>query len=283
MKRTVSVFVVMLSLITGPYAYAGTFMAGVKTWAALWDSGTLNQYEKFFEKTPNTTDISIKKNPGYGFLAGPAAGYTTDDGKWSFGAAFLALGRFKQTMITHDLYNGTVYEASSFDVRYTRMDFDASVNYIFTNWFKVFAGYKFQKYKTEAEMVYSSGTMKFEGTVKYDALVHMPAAGVGLSWPVNERLALGLQMGGMYVIPAYVDFKSKAQGATQMDESLYTKNSFGFNGEATATFMVFSGVIFQVGYRVQVFEFNATPSTIDGQTRGIDLTHGIVISAYALF
>jgi len=282
MKRIITGLFVMLFLALFSYAQAGSLMVGVKTWAALWDSGTLNQYEKVFEKTPDVTEVSITKNPGYGFLAGPAAGYTTDDGKWSFGAAFLALGRFRQTMITRDLNNGTDYEASSFDVRYKRMDFDASVNYIVTNWFKVFAGYKFQKYKTEADFVFSNGTARFEGTVEYDALVHMPAAGVGLSWPVNERLALGLQMGAMYVIPAYVDFTSKSGGATDMDERLYTRNSFGFNGEAAATFMVSGGVIAQLGYRVQIFEFNATPSTVSGQTKGTDLTHGIVISAFML-
>ena len=247
-------------------AHAGTFIAGAKSWFAFWESGMVNQYEELMKESLPLE--SFKKDTGKGFLAGPLLGYQSDDGKWSYGFAAMAISYFTQKMeATPDTGDPIKYDTSL-----RRMDFDLAVNYRINPYVKAIAGYKHQYYRLKVVMEEFSTI-----TETYTAHVSIPTAGIGLSYPLSNTLVGGLQLGVLYVIPS-VEMESDTRGSMKLD----AENSFGFNGEAAISYILTQSVILELGYRVQVYEYTANISNeFSGDTR--DLTHGVVVSAYYLF
>lgn len=246
--------------------YAGTFIAGAKSWFAFWESGVISQYEKRMKKF-NPDLKSIEKDPGMGFLAGPLLGYQADDGKWSFGLAAMAFSYFQQDMTGKQYSNPDI----EFDASLRRMDFDLAVNYRLNPYMKAIAGYKHQYYELELENKYVGFTET------YTANVSIPTIGIGFSYPLSNSLVAGLQLGILYVIPT-VEMENDMANSMELE----TENTFGFNGETAISYLVTQNLIIELGYRLQVYEYTANvPGDPAGDTT--DLTHGIVLSAYYLF
>ena len=256
---------IFMFFISSIDVYAGTFIAGAKSWFAFWESGVINQYEKRMKTS--TTIESIEKDPGKGFLAGPLIGYQADDGKWSFGLAIMAFSYFQQDMTGKETSGGGV----EFDASLRRMDFDLAANYRLNSYMKAIAGYKHQYSELDLENK-SAGFSE-----KYTAHVSIPTLGIGFSYPLSNSLVAGLQLGILYVIPS-VEVEYDAGGSMELE----TENSFGFNGETAISYLVTQNLIIELGYRLQVYEYTANvPGDPAGDTR--DLTHGVVVSAYYLF
>jgi len=249
-KRVLLTVLILVVFVAGNLS-AGTLLLGGKLWVAQWDPFVAQIWEWMYEDSGSGT-VDIEK--GRGFLIGPMIGYQGDS-PFSFSAA-LMYGPFKQKTDITDMG-----DTSSVDSELTRSDLDLAVSYALSDTFKLFAGYKFQKY---------SVTMETEwGTIEIDGTVHMPGGGASLAFPLSDTLLLGLQTGGFYVIPSFEE-----SGYREYD----MKNTFGFNAEANISYLLSPEWILQGGYRFQRFNVEF------GESEGIDETftdtfHGLTIGA----
>jgi len=230
-KRTsiIALAVTCIICVMPAQGRAGTFIVGAKTWTAMWDSWMGQNME---------ATAGGEAELGIGIMAGPVLGYQTDEGTWSVSAAIMALSYFKQKMEVPDGGGGTV----NMDADCRRMDFDFAVNYAFLTYFKVFAGYKLQTYKTEYTM-----TGLGAGTYTMKMMGHIPTVGLAAVYPLTDSLIAGIQAGFLYAV--LDDLKLEAPG--QPDDSMNMKNGLGFNAEIGLNYILMENVMIQGGFRYQ--------------------------------
>ena len=252
-KRVLVVALVLVVFVAGNVS-AGTLLLGGKLWVAQWDPFVAQIWEFIYE---NDGGYSVDIEKGKGFLVGPMIGYQGDS-PISFSAA-LMYGPFSQSTKVDD-----GFDSWTVDNELTRTDLDIAISYALNDTFKVFAGYKYQKYIVESTE--EGFTLELEGTV------HMPGAGAGFAIPVSDTVLLGLQAGGFYVISSFEDQAYEYE----------MENMFGFNAEANLSFLLSPQWIMQGGYRFQRFsvEFAETDAPDETFT---DTFHGLTIGAvYAI-
>ena len=269
-------WILAMSLLLQPAtSLAGTFIVGAKGWYTIWDSGILDWLEKDIGLSfqQNRVQFRADRDPGNGFLAGPLLGYLTDDGKWSVSVVPMVFSNFSQD------WNGTASAMTlQGDAELTRRDYDLAVTYKLSDHFKAFAGYKFQDMDLKFILVTTTILGSQTDTFDVEATAHIPSFGFGVALPLaRERVVVGGQAG---VLLPMMDLKVTDQNG--VTEDILPHPGLGFNAEATLTWQPVERMILQLGYRYQVFEFEARGP---GRTETItsrDITHGPTLSlAYA--
>lgn len=279
-KLIISVLSIHVFLFFPATSHAGTFLFGGKFWYAYWDSAVLNWFEKDitagFEFQGLNLDSDV--DTGKGYLTGPLVGYQTEDGTWSFSFAAMGFSDFDQDW---DGEAGTMMQLEA-DVDADRKDFDFAVNYSLAKhgetfsllkYLSVYAGYKYQKVDYDLKLKYNTllGDRSFK--YKLDADVHMPTVGLGIVYPVLDKLALGLQ-GGIGI--ALIDLDLKDPNGDTFDIS--PDASIVYTGELTISYVPIKHLILQAGFRAQAWYLEArSPERIE-KTRSRDTTYGPTVS-----
>lgn len=294
---------------------AGTFYLGVKAWGALWDSPYIKVFARELERTEVLLNIGTNSPladnalwryrttyvTGRGYLAGPIASYQTPDRRWTISVAVMWLNYFtaeyrEKLLGDTKLASQRIFTplSTSTRVKLQRNEVDSAVSAALNDYVKLFAGYKYQRSTARATM--NLVTSLYRGN--YLIQVHLPTAGVALSYPVTRVLALSLQAGFLYSFP-----ELRETGFKSVDR-VYA--SPGMNAEGGFTIMPVSHFIIQIGYRAQLYEFrmrksNAAATTIALQQypytaailpvsvgykplfRELDLFHGLTMAVVAYF
>ncbi len=261
MKKRKSILILLLLIAFPIYLNAGTFMFGVKSWYAQWDSGlgkTLGGYfHDYLEAsgTPNTTTIK----PGNGYLAGPLIGYQTEDRKISFSAAAMVFSSFSQE--TEFKVSG---DSADLQLNLERKDLDFSMSYSLTDYLKIFFGYKFMYSKADLKFVFSDGSELDGGW--YQASNSIYSIGAGTVYPLTDRTLLSGQIGMLFV---KTKFESK-YGTTYDVE-----NSTGYTAEIAFNYLISESIFLQAGLKYQTFTFKNN----DWGTNEKDSFMGITLAA----
>lgn len=255
-KRRFIVALFLLFIVCISTTTAGTLLIGAKTWFALWDSVAGELWEAELEADDPANSFSQEN--GRGFLIGPVIGYNFDTNPWAVSAAFLFYGKFKQKS---EYYIDAVSLNETIDQELDRMDIDVAVSRSVADYLKVFAGFKYTSY--ESTIVFGG----FPNEVK--ASIQMPTIGLGVNYPVSDKLLLGLQGGLLYVM------SSINLNGSDME----TGNLIGFNFEVSGSYVLNADWILQGGYRFQKFniEFIDYLGTTDIESS--DVFHGLTIGA----
>lgn len=291
LKRNVPVIIIvifLLALAPGPLK-AGTIMLGAKAWFAVWGSefgNTLaeigdrelaSEYSYFYYGTYDDAIASSKAETAKGILAGPLVSYQTDDRLWTISLAFMWFSSFSQDM------KGNLYDIPDdenypyeWDLELTRKEIDFAVARSLTENWRVYVGYKQQSLENKFTLNEpSSDPFKFFD-IKTD--INIPTVGMIYSTPLSESIALGIQLGVLYVMPdlEYKDYFFDESGSLDM------KNTLGFNGEVMLTWLVSESVALQGGYRYQYMklEFDDPLEEVGFEIDPIrDTFHGVTVTA----
>jgi len=270
MKKKIWMLAVVFacSMIFCPIAFgAGSWMVGLKGWYASWDSAVLDWFEQDLAAgfRENGINLQADSDPGEGYLIGPVVSYQKEGSKWSFSAAFMGISDFSQD------WNGSAPGMnidSNLDLE--RYDFDFAANYTVHQYVKVFFGLKYQKTEMDFTLRYDTlmGPRVFD--YKLEADTYMPTAGVGLAYPINEKFALGLQLGVLYTD---IDLEITDEEGVTFD--IWPKSTWGFNGEITLNYQPTNHWILQLGYRYQIWQLEARrPQNLEIIVSD-DITHGV--------
>ena len=264
------------SMIFCPVVFGGgSWILGVKGWYASWDSAVLDWFEQDLAAgfRENGINLQAKSDPGDGYLLGPLVSYQTEGGKWSFSGAFMGISDFSQD------WDGSapgMNIGSSLNLE--RFDFDFAANYTVHKYVKLFAGFKYQR--TEMDFTLRYNTLMAQRVFDYDleADAYMPTAGIGLAYPIHEKVALGLQLGILY---ADIDLKIKDEEGETFD--IWPRSTWGFNGEATISYQPKDNLILQIGYRYQIWQLEARRPQSWEKIVSDDITHGVTALVVTLF
>ena len=246
---------------------AGSWMVGVKGWYASWDSAVLDWFEQDLAAgfAENGINLQADSDPGDGYLIGPVVSYQKEGSKWSFSAAFMGISDFSQD------WNGSAPGMnidSNLDLE--RYDFDLAANYTVHQYVKVFFGLKYQKTEMDFTLRYDALMNPRVFNYKLEADTYMPTAGVGLAYPINEKFALGLQLGVLYTD---IDLEITDEEGVTFD--IWPKSTWGFNGEITLNYQPTNHWILQLGYRYQIWQLEARrPQNLEIIVSD-DITHGV--------
>lgn len=246
---------------------ANSWMLGVKGWYASWDSAVLDWFEQDLAAGFRESGINLQadSDPGEGYLVGPVVSYQTKGGKWSFSVAFMGLSNFSQD------WDGSapgMNIGSSLDL--DRIDLDFAANYTLHKYVKAFVGFKFQQTKMDFTLRYDTLMNQRVFNYKLQADAYMPTAGVGLAYPIHEKLALGLQLGVLYTD---IDLEISDEEGDTFD--IWPQSTWGFNGEVTLNYQPMNHLILQLGYRYQIWQLKARrPQSLE-EIVSNDITHGV--------
>ncbi len=270
MKKTCSIVWILVFFLAFPLAKAeaGTFLLGAKYWYTKWDSGVLDWISQNTVKGLKNLydwDIHSSTGTGTGFLAGPLLGYQTTDGKWNISFAPMVISNFSQKL---NQYAVGLPVGCNTHIDTTRYDYDLAGsyslsqfkdNYPFLEYCKIFAGYKYQNVKIDENFtVYEPGypNIVIPNTIKYN--VNMPTAGVGVAYPVSDKIAVGMQGGLGWAFINQMKIKSD--------------NSIVYNAEASLSYLPIDKMIIQIGYRYQQWYFSPKYTYAPGDYK--DVTYG---------
>jgi long-subunit fatty acid transport protein len=277
-KTILLVIFILLFCFSPATVAAGNFIVGVKGWYASWDSSILDWFEQDIAQDfmDRRLSLTADSDPGTGYLAGPLLGYQTDDGKWSFSFAPMVFSSFTQD------WNGA---AGSMDlnsnVDLSRQDYDLSATYTLSKYLRVYAGWKIQIMEMDFNLSYETPARPQAFAYKVESTVHMPTAGIGLTYPVHEKVVLGLQLGVLYAVP-----ELEITDQDNITRNLYPQPSFGYNSEANISFQPLERLVLQLGYRYQIFSLE-TVNIVDSDALekwdSYDITHGCTMSVVYVF
>lgn len=277
--------VACLLMLIPTTAWGGKFMLGAKYWYAYWDSAVLDWFEKDVGVgfAANGLTLSSDIDTGTGFLAGPLLGYQSDDGIWSVSLAPMVFSDFSQ-----DWSGKAGVMGVTTNIHTDRMDIDVAGTVALSNfadksnifkYLKIYAGYKYQDVNYDLSLTYDTPLM---GAQKFDydleAKVHMPTVGVGLVYPVHDKVALGLQAG---VGLALIDLELGNPDGSSFDIS--PSASITYNGEATASYLVTENLILQLGFRAQLWYLKARSPQRWEETESEDWTYGLTATVVYVF
>jgi hypothetical protein len=225
---------ILLSSFFVSSAVAGTFMIGAKGWYAEWDSAFDKAVADLLAESGYTSTVK----PGKGFLAGPVIAY--QNGNWSFSGAFMLLSSFD---------NKTEFEnlSASSETKMTRRDIDLALSYSLTDYFKVFAGYKYITSKYNVD--FSNGNDFYDAKM----ISHIPTAGLAFAYQIINKLTAGIQFGLLYVIS---DYKLTPSGSEE--EKVDVDNGYGINIEPNLSYFLLDCVMLQFGVRYQIYNVKFT-------------------------
>jgi hypothetical protein len=289
MKKKRAAIIIILATFFSAYslnANAGTWAVGLKGWYTSWDSSVLGWFEKDIEAlfAKNGVLVDVEKDPGSGYLAGPVIGYQTENGELSISFAAMVFSRFNQSL---GMETGQMGEIKA-DADLDRKDFDFAVTYSLFKYRdkfplfqyqNVFVGYKHQIANLDLKITFDTIGPTKASKYKVDQTARMPTIGTGFAFPISDKAAAGCQLGLLYVIPELE--KTDDDGSK---DHIWTQSSFGFNGEVSLSYLPFTNLIFQLGYRYQSFTLTAILSDGGGdETKSPDITHGLTFSLVYFF
>jgi hypothetical protein len=286
MKKACVVMGILIFVLAFPLgnSNAGTFIVGAKSWYTYWDSAVLDWFEKDIGAGFKATGVTLKSDvkTGDGFLAGPVFGYQTDDGTWAFSLAVMAFSHFSQD------WHGTAGTMNlNTNIDTTRRDYDLAVTYSlarhkdtlsFLEYCRVFAGYKYQTVDYDLRLQYNTAMGVRTYNYKLDAEVHMPTVGVGITYPIFDKLVLGLQ-GGVGL--ALIDLVMKDPDGNSFD--IAPEYSLSFNAEANVNVLPIKNLIVQLGFRYQEWYLKARSPQRWEQTESRDVTYGPTLTIVYTF
>ncbi len=305
MKKLLVAFTIVFAFALFPApSDAGTLMIGVKGWAALWDSAVGETFSKSADNEieewlkdavdgegNNDARLSSDLKLGMGALVGPMLSYQTDDKLWSFSLALMHFGYFSQEAdVKASTQTAALDPYEDVDAKYilelNRREYDLAVTRSLTGNLKVFVGYKHQITEQKFKAEDPDGN-EFD-IYEVDVTIKMPTAGIGYIHPLSDRLFLGIQFGVLYVMPT-VEFTDKFSDDTgnyspygdPVDGETWEKDfdkTFGFNGEASISYLIGESVIVQAGYRYQQIRIKMGEFDFDEW----DSFHGVTLSALYL-
>jgi hypothetical protein len=277
MMKACMVIGLLMSILAMPLVdvEAGTFIVGAKYWYARWDSAVLDWFEKDigvgFKTLGATLDSDVGK--GTGHLAGPLLGYQTDDGTWSFSFAPMVISQFSQD------WHGTAGTMNlSTDIDTTRRDYDLAATYSlsqykeklsFLEYCSIYMGFKYQTVEYDLNLKYNTEMGDVSYDYKLDAQVSMPTVGVGIAYPVFDKVVLGLQ-GGVGL--ALIRLKMKDPDNVSFD--IDPQYSYMFNTEGNVSILPVNNMIIQLGLRYQEWYLKARSPQRWEKTESKDSTFG---------
>lgn len=276
--RLMTGIVLVFLLVSIPLpSEAGTFMFGVKGWYTIWESSTLDWFDKNIKADFANVGIDLSTNidDGSGYLAGPLIGYQSNDGKWSVSFAPMIVSSFSQDW---DVKAAGMDMKTDVDLK--RTDIDIAVSYAVNKYVRVFWGYKYQDMEIDLTLSYDTMMGDIKAKYKLDTTVHIPTIGTGFVYPVSDKLALSTQLGVLYTIPT---LEAKDWDGKRHD--IWTEGTVGFNGEFAVNYQPTGNLIFQLGYRYQYWRLDAKAfdDEYSGKTESDDITHGPTVSAVWIF
>lgn len=286
---------------------AGTITIGIKGWYAWWDpafgeivsdeNGIFNEaVEKNIDSktifTDTTATSSGDTKTGHGYLAGPIFNYQTDNRLWSVSISFMIMNSFKQEGTINSQYTSTyvpmaplkVHGSFTADqvIELERKEIDCAVTRSCYRFIKLFAGYKYLSMDTNfSYYVTSFATYGPPVGYEYDIYsislkVHAPSIGAGVMLPLTDNLFTGIQLGVLYIIPdAYYTITTYGVMTTEKS-NLNFENTFGFNGEASLSYLIGSSIIIQAGYRYQSIKLKTDDTRL--ALNEWDTFHGVTAS-----
>jgi hypothetical protein len=279
-KAKANVWLIMLlifGLLLWPTtAVTGTYFLGVKGWYATWDSGILDWLEEDIATTfaENRLVFEADRDPGDGYLIGPLLGYQTDDGKWSYSLAIMVFSDFDQ-----DWGGNAGVMMLSGIAELDRHDIDFAVNYTLSQNFKIYAGIKYQDSDLDFALTYTPPSgMQQTDDFTVDFYAYIPTVGLGAVYPLNDKVVIGGQAGLLYAI---MDMKITNPGGDS--DNIWPHPGLGFNTEANITCMPWQNLLFQLGYRYQVFTIKARGPGREDRVTSYDITHGPTFSFVLTF
>jgi hypothetical protein len=278
MKRKTWILSVVLawSMIFCPVAFgAGSWMVGVKGWYASWDSAVLDWFEQDLAAgfAENGINLQADSDPGDGYLIGPLVSYQTEGGKWSFSVAFMGISDFSQ-----DWAGSAPGMNIDSNLDLERYDFDLAANYNLHEYVKVFFGLKYQRTEMDFTLRYDALMNPKVFDYKLEADTYMPTAGVGLAYPINEKFAVGLQLGILYTD---IDLEITDEEGVTFD--IWPQPTWGFNGEATLNYQPMDHLILQLGFRYQIWQLEARRPQSWDKIVSDDITYGVTGAIVYLF
>lgn len=268
--------VIAIILMTYPVtANAGTYMLGTKVWFVSWESAVLDWFEQDLKVDFASTGrrLHTSKDDGAGYLAGPLMSYQTGDGNWSFSLAPMMFSTLSQD------WQGIMSGMSmASDVDMDRIDIDFAANYRLNKFMSAFVGYKYQEIDIDLTLTYATNMGSITNLYKLDQKTHIPTAGASFYYMVHEKAALVLQLGLLYTIPdiSMTDMDGK-------DYYIWTRPTFGFNGEFIVNYKPLKNLILQSGYRYQYFRLDAIQQQTFEKTESDDISHGLTLTAVWIF
>lgn len=276
-KVLIFCFIITFALIgQPPVSKAGTFFLGVKGWYTIWDSAILNWLENDIGLSfqQNRVQFNATDDDGDGYLVGPLLGYLTDDGKWSVSFAPMIFSDFNQ-----DWEGSASAMILSGSAKLERQDYDLAITYHYSQYIKVFAGFKYQDMKLDFTLNTTTTLGTQTDTFNVEAEAYIPSFGFGVVLPlVQEKVVVGGQAGLLFPM---MNMEITNQNGTTDD--ILPHMSVGFNVEGNVTYQGWENIIIQAGYRYQWWEFEARGP---GRTTAItsqDITHGPTLSVVYTF
>lgn len=152
---------------------------------------------------------------GTGMLYGPIFSImVTDDLSLSVSALFGKQSTHWQSEFSY--FNSTTRVTGNYQFEAFRGDVDSAISYRISQYFKVFAGYKYQylslSYKYTEIRTDNSNNIKEIDVATADPSethYHGPAAGIGFTYPISETYFFSMNISGLYMTG---DFELKSKG-----------------------------------------------------------------------
>jgi len=251
------IFLIVLVLFVSSLATvsAGSLLIGVKGWGALWNPVSGDLSEATLQDFDPDSSITLKD--GRGSMFGPVLGYNFDTNPFALSAALMVFGNFKQES-EYSIPSFSISESMAEELK--RADIDIALSYSLDNYLKLFAGYKHTTYKVSMDFEYE--------IYEWEAVIKMPTAGLGYTYPVNDRFLIGLQGGLLYAIP----------DVTFDGEDLDTENTIGFNIEINGSYVLTPVWLIQGGYRYQKLNIDFIDYNGTDDVSSADIFNGITLS-----
>jgi len=272
MKRT---FVLLLILFLTAFSFpvfSMEYVAGARGGYFIWDSW-LQEIHPIFE--------SMDK--GSGVLYGPVGSILiTQDLYFSVSGLF---GKQSTSGTSENILYASQYRTTKYSFETFRMDIDSALSYRFTEYTKIFAGYKYWDLKTKANfMDFRYNTSDALEQVSYYEMeitqkLHGPAIGFGLSMPLgNKGFFAAANISGIYMfgkikfdIDRIKQYQTPGWANTTGSgiNNKFDLRSYGFNFEPSIGLNAGQGLpIFTLGLRYQLTKYKISEDI--PQLSGID-------------
>ena len=235
MSRKLSVFVltaVFAVIIISPSAAdAVEVSAGATVWYAGW-----NPVFKRFVTTPysygiETVTTDAENSTNAAFLAGPVISVSFLN-KFSFSTVF-AIGEFSgkasYTRSSYSSHYATIQ--STYSSR--KLDIDSTLNYALFRYIKIFAGIKYQGYKTQIDATDPSLGFAIQSKVKSGG--YGTGAGIACAYPIHDNLFALVNVSGVYIKTDNSFNYSYNAGMWGSIDVLYKDTYDVFGGNTTAS------------------------------------------------
>ena len=297
-KGNLFLSIIIMTISSTSFMYAGTLTAGINANKVWWDSGmakmTADAVENKLKQDLDQAvidlvdfdaydDLDVSDPSIHGFIFSPFLSYTTDNNKWQYTLDFNCFGNYTSSIdasvdLTADypiFGMQTKTQDIESDIEIEQKDIRVQAAYNITDMLNVFAGYAFQSYQCSVKSDYaftfnSSPAMQGEIDYSMESKLHMLFIGAGTDIKLSDRFSLNGSFAPGVIVGGSVDQEIKVNSTSFTFNNGKVESAYCIMGDIGLTTKIVENLTMNLGYQIQYFTFKVKDVDLDSDRSADD-------------